>query len=630
MNRIERLEKVLNKTSGNPYHDSEGKFTFSPSSFKNTSGKDAEVTDNPRDWYLTDLSRKNINKVPEISSTKELKDYLSSNGIKSDIDNPSIKKHEDYENIKFDALKKQASGIVASVEFCKAVFGKESLSKLKEIKFYSSESETTGSFDVMLKGEKPSNTNGILELSTDITNRGILHEFIHVVQDSTKRKSQDCVLWSKEILDKTGVNSKAYTGANTNHLPAEQLADLISFGIANGKNLEDVSKVINYIKKNKTENSIQLNGGPGSGNFNPGQDRGVGKQSKKISYEEYVANKKENNSRINRLVNLENRINNRKSSGNVKLNKILNSQKENLDYRYDIKAYKEYLKEWLKHKDEKDKTSKNSLKIDDYLRNNLSAKSYFRSQRLSSILNKVNRGNPYHDKFGRFTSGHGSGKIAKENNATKIYEKYKNRKNPNPKSLSDEERELRIRTIINNAEIMGINLEDIKKDDAYKIMKFIGWEENENGTVSTEFGLEKISDKEIKDGDYISFNGTDSKEGFDSLRDGGYRSKIIDEDDGPGIYTSEYYDTALNYSKGEGEVAHEERVTAIKINNSNIVSRDDVNKRLRNFNRNFLRNLPDSSVAALAGYDAMWTGNGDKEIVILKPSSAEIIELDEN
>ena len=35
-----------------------------------------------------------------------------------------------------------------------------------------------------------------------------------------------------------------------------------------------------------------------------------------------------------------------------RLNKILNSQSENLDYRYDVKAYKEYLKEWLKHKDE--------------------------------------------------------------------------------------------------------------------------------------------------------------------------------------------------------------------------------------------------------------------------------------
>ena len=37
-----------------------------------------------------------------------------------------------------------------------------------------------------------------------------------------------------------------------------------------------------------------------------------------------------------------------------RLNKILNSQKENFDYRYDVKAYKEYLKEWLKHKDEKE------------------------------------------------------------------------------------------------------------------------------------------------------------------------------------------------------------------------------------------------------------------------------------
>lgn len=57
---------------------------------------------------------------------------------------------------------------------------------------------------------------------------------------------------------------------------------------------------------------------------------------------------------------------------------------------------------------EKDKTSKNSLKMIDYLRNNISAKSYFRSQRLSVILNKVNRGNPYHDSEGKFTSKGGS------------------------------------------------------------------------------------------------------------------------------------------------------------------------------------------------------------------------------
>lgn len=56
---------------------------------------------------------------------------------------------------------------------------------------------------------------------------------------------------------------------------------------------------------------------------------------------------------------------------------------------------------------ENDKMSKNSLNITDYLRNNLSAKSYFRSQRLSSILNKVNRGNPYHDEKGRFASKNG-------------------------------------------------------------------------------------------------------------------------------------------------------------------------------------------------------------------------------
>lgn len=47
---------------------------------------------------------------------------------------------------------------------------------------------------------------------------------------------------------------------------------------------------------------------------------------------------KVSNSRLVRLNNLQNSIN--------------NSQKENLDYRYDVIAYKEYLKDWLKHKDE--------------------------------------------------------------------------------------------------------------------------------------------------------------------------------------------------------------------------------------------------------------------------------------
>lgn len=56
---------------------------------------------------------------------------------------------------------------------------------------------------------------------------------------------------------------------------------------------------------------------------------------------------------------------------------------------------------------EEEKISENRLKIIDCLRNNLSAKSYFRSQRLSSILNKVNKGNPYHDEKGRFASKNG-------------------------------------------------------------------------------------------------------------------------------------------------------------------------------------------------------------------------------
>lgn len=78
---------------------------------------------------------------------------------------------------------------------------------------------------------------------------------------------------------------------------------------------------------------------------------------------------------------------------------------------------------------EEDKTAENSLNIIDYLRNNLSAKSYFRSQRLSSILNKVNRGNPYHDEKGKFTfspGNHNPGKGRDVGNPSKkiSYEEY--------------------------------------------------------------------------------------------------------------------------------------------------------------------------------------------------------------
>lgn len=50
--------------------------------------------------------------------------------------------------------------------------------------------------------------------------------------------------------------------------------------------------VVDYVehetKKNLNSLSFQVNGGPNSGNHNPGQGRGRGKPSKKISYEEYV------------------------------------------------------------------------------------------------------------------------------------------------------------------------------------------------------------------------------------------------------------------------------------------------------------------------------------------------------
>ncbi len=522
MSRLERLEKILNKTSGNPYHDEKGRFTFS---------------------------------------------HGQGRGVGKPANSIDVSKYSTYEDFEQDMFRGENR--------------KENIEKLKEQGINSKDKMYLYFVNEKFKKQK------ITQMSIDEAKDTILENIPKSVAEGWFIKSDSN--YKKKIVKLIVENDNLRSASLS--LAYETYKELVNKNI--GFN-DFLNKELDLYR-----------GDPEGKKFIEADSTSF------ISYTPFEDMAKK--------------------FGKVITKKTI-KPKETLGVLRQVGEFEFLVPTFNQKKDvqvEKDKTSKNSLNIIDYLRNNISAKSYFRSQRLCSILNKVNRGNPYHDEKGRFTSSHGSGNLVKENNATKIYEKYKDRKNPEPKSLSDEERELRIRTIINNAEIMGINLEDIKEDDAYKIMKFIGWEENKNGTVSTEFGLEKISDKEIKDDDYISFNGADSKDGFDALRDGGYRSKIIDEDDGPGIYTSEYYDTGLDYTKGQGEIAHEERVTAIKINNSNIISRDDVNKRLRNSNRNFLRNLPDSAVAALAGYDAMWTGNGDKEIVILKPSSAEIIELDE-
>lgn len=712
INRTERLNKVLNKTSGNPYHDEKGRFTFNPGQGRGV-GKPDRGFSSPTVIYTGDdialekdgvllegtlqykdgkfylLTDKKESRLIEISkddvrrsivtksAKQKKKELLESQGIRhktpkerrtpeqkrliSELDKIGLFKDKELKSWCMQYSDEETlSDIYTALREAESLgldISSIQLGKIRSGRTWGMASYITdGNFKLSLSG-KVYDRNPIQEKEIKECRKGfhtdnsikavVRHETGHIIsyqnaQRSYSSKDKPENIWQQEdkvdsycgkvVSEAMGYSYFTYR-ETLKDLKKCSNSEISEYGRTNFKEAiaeswsnpdyseftKKVSEILKKDLKNPKENSV----------MNERVEEiqicsGYGPEFEDFEYETSTG-KVKTNSRIMRLFSLE---------------KVINSQKENLDYRYDVKAYKEYLKEWLKHKNEKEYLDGGVLSFAefwehdiDYLRNNISAKSYFRSQRLSAVLNKVNRGNPYHDEKGRFASSHGGGigdvKSEKENNTTKIYEKYKDRKNPEPKLLSDEERELRVRTIINNAERMGINLDDIKKDDAYKIMKFIGWEGNEIGTVSTEFGLEKISDKEIKDDDYISFNGADSEDGFDALRDGGYHSKIIDENDGPGIYTSQYYDVALEYSKGKGEIPHEERITAIKINNSNIISRDDVNKKLRNSNRNFLRNLPDSAVAALAGYDAMWSGEGDKEIVILKPSAAEIIELDE-
>lgn len=477
MNRIERLEKVLNKTSGNPYHDSKGKFTFSPSGV----GKPAGGFSNPTVFYTGDdialekdgvllegtlqykdgkfylLTDKKESRLIEISkddvrrsivtktAKQKKKELLESQGIRhkspkerrtpeqkrliSELDKMGLLKDKEFGTwcMKY-ADEETLSDIYTTLREAES-FGLDissiQLGKIRSGKTWGMASYITdGNFKLSLSGKvydrNPIQEKEIKEcregFHTDNSIKAVVrHEAGHIIsyqnaQRSFNTKDEPKNIWQQEdkvdsycgkvvseamgysyfTYRETLKDLKKYSNSEISEYGRTNFKEAIAESWSNPNYSLFTKKVSDILKKDlkkPRENSI----------MNERTEEipicsGYGPEFEDFEYETSTG-KVKTNSRIMRLCSLE---------------KVINSQKENLDYRYDVKAYKEYLKEWLKHKDEKDKTSKNSLKMIDYLRNNISAKSYFRSQRLSAILNKVNRGNPYHDSEGKFTSKGGS------------------------------------------------------------------------------------------------------------------------------------------------------------------------------------------------------------------------------
>lgn len=183
---------------------------------------------------------------------------------------------------------------------------------------------------------------------------------------------------------------------------------------------------------------------------------------------------------------------------------------------------------------ENDKTSKNSLKISDYLRNNQSAKSYFRSQRLFVILNKVNRGNPYHDEKGRFASNDGLIK-----NISKKWEKY---------SIS-----------LNSGKLFN------------DVMEKNGWYRNKDGTWETSKKINSIKLGKIdKKSEEIVYNNGKKYVSHDSTEN--YKSKWSDED-APAFYTTDSREDAEIYNDGDWS-----KTITLVVNKKNFISDKELDK----------------------------------------------------
>lgn len=423
MNRLERLEKILNKTSGNPYHDSKGKFTFSPSGV----GKHARGFSSPTVIYtgddiklekdgvilegtlqykegkfyllidkekgsLIEISKDDIRKSIVSKSAKEKqKELLESQGIRhkspkerrtpeqkrliSELDKMGLLKDKEFGTwcVKY-ADEETLSDIYTTLREAES-FGLD-ISSIQLGKIRSGQTwgrayyRTDGNFKLALSGQIY-DRNPIQEMKikecregfhTDNSIKAVVrHETGHIIsyqnaQRGSNTKEMPKNIWQQEdtidsycgkvVSEAMGYSYFTYR-ETLKDLKKCSNSEISEYGRTNFKEAiaeswsnpnyslftKKVSDILKKDLKKPRENSI----------MNKRTEEipicsGYGPEFEDFEYETSTG-KVKTNSRIMRLCSLE---------------KVMNSQTENLDYRYDVKAYKEYLKEWLKHKDEKE------------------------------------------------------------------------------------------------------------------------------------------------------------------------------------------------------------------------------------------------------------------------------------
>lgn len=207
---------------------------------------DPELTDAIDDYYLPADVRNNLDKIKDIKSYNDFKDYLDKQGIELDTDVDALKNSKANDDI--PAVKNVVQKVVTAIETYKNVYGDNSLSALKKIKLYDTDLDVTAAFHYNAVGEHDP-LAGTMRLSNwDVSGHTIYHELAHAYQASQAKKGEDALKYSDKIMNSYGKKlDVSYTGSNSYVKSAETMAESIAFGFTQGK--KGYVDFIDYVKK---------------------------------------------------------------------------------------------------------------------------------------------------------------------------------------------------------------------------------------------------------------------------------------------------------------------------------------------------------------------------------------------
>lgn len=254
------------------------------------------------------------------------------------------------------------------------------------------------------------------------------------------------------------------------------------------------------------------------------------------------------------------------------------------------------------------------------------------SKKVNQLIYKINkiagkRGNPYHGKDGRFTSGP-SGKKSEEGESFKVRMDGGEYTSEELKKKTQEQKEA------NLLEEISDNYEDLVGLEK-KVMEKKGWVVHEEG--GQVYG--ELDSKVTKQAFLLGKNDVqvmnNGKKYLEDDNNEFYRSKATDVD-GFAVYTTDSHDSALNYADGK-----EDTICHLVINKSNFIKQKDIDsirsRLIKNAETEGLKEalrktnetvqVKDTVIAAMLGYDGIIrpTRDSGNEYIII---NSDLLRLD--